>query len=258
MVKEELQKYIDQEAQLEGALSAIQQYAGTNSKEEIGARVAIGEIATRYHPHPGLEFYAEKDSGFAMAAGRSLTTDTQSGMIKTAKTNLEATLGLLSERDLVGIATDIITPSAKKDEKHDTHRAYLKVRDELITEKGVNIGKYLEPFNDDSAYSTFIKRIASQEAETKDGKKVRVATQLGEELVKDFVNGYKIEFLGKFADKGGKKTDSKDLSKYADGNLKDLPEEEPEEVQLKNSIIYTIVKTAVKPTEPEEDKKEKK
>ena len=103
-----------------------------------------------------------------------------------------------------------------------------------------------------------MNRIASQEAETKDGEKVRVATQLGEELVKDFVNGYKREFLGKFADKSGKKIDSKDLSKYAAGNLKALPEGKPEEVQLKDNIIYTIVKTAVKPTEPEEDKSKKK
>ena len=54
MVRKELQKYVDQEAQLQGALSAIQEYAGTNSKEEINARVAIGDVSMRYHPHPGI------------------------------------------------------------------------------------------------------------------------------------------------------------------------------------------------------------
>ena len=114
MVRKELQKYVDQEAQLQGALSAIQEYAGTNSKEEIGAKMAIGDVSIRYHPHPGLEFYAAQDSGFAMAVGRALTGDTQTGIIDTAKSNLEATVGLLSEKDLVGMATDVITLQIKK------------------------------------------------------------------------------------------------------------------------------------------------
>ena len=262
MVRKELQKYVDQEAQLQGALSAIQEYAGTNSKEEINARVAIGDVSMRYHPHPGLEFYAAQDSGFAMAVGRALTGDTQTGIIDTAKSNLEATVGLLSEKDLVGMATDVIIPSGKKDAKHDSHRLYLEVRDDLITEQGVNISEYLEPFNQENSKSkhldALMNRIASQEAETKDGRKVRVATQIGEELVKDFVDGYKREFLGKFGYKDRNKIDFKDLSKYATENLKDLPEGKPEEAQLKDNIIYTIVKTAVKPTEPEEKKKKGK
>ncbi|OIO41702.1 hypothetical protein AUJ62_02170 [Candidatus Pacearchaeota archaeon CG1_02_32_21] len=253
MVKKDLQKYVNEEAELQKGLSAIHEYAGTNSKEELAAKLAIGTVATKYHPVPSLEAYVSQDAGFVMSAGRALLEDAQRGIVNTAKSDLEATVSLLSEKDLPGITADVVTPSDKKDERHEAHRKYLEVRNEMVNKKGeVDIIKYLALFNDDSAYSSFIRRISAQEAKTKDGKKIMVPTKIGQELVQDYIGTYKREFLMSFVDKDGKQIDPKELSKYTVENLNVLPEGKPKEAQLKDSIVYTIVETAVKP-EKEKD-----
>jgi len=250
MVKEDLQKYINEESEIQQGIKVIQEYAGTNSQEELAAKVAIGNVAIRYHAHPGLEFYASQDAGFSISAGKALLQDAQRGIVTTAKNNLEAVVSLLDEKTLPGISADVVAPSDKEDERHKAHRKYLEVRNKMVNKEGqVNIKEYLSLFDDDSNYSALIKRLATQEAETEDGKKVLVASEMGKRLVHYYTDSYKREFLTAFADEEKKQIDQKELVNYTVENLKDLPESKPIEVQLKDSIVYTIVKTAVKPEE---------
>ena len=255
-VKKSLQKDINEEYFLGGALQVLSQHADKNDDEEKKAKAIIGTVSTQYHPHPDLEFYLRSESGWVMGAGNDLKQDAKLRIIKTAKNDLESTLELLEDEKLLPITLDNIKPADKHGEKYDAHKEYLKVRNELKDQETgrVNIDAYLAPYNNkDSLTPTFdagMRTKASKIVKTEDGEEIRIATPFGESLVQSYIGMYANKFLTHFVDK--KELDRKALVEYAAENLKAYSEEKPEDVKEKDNLIYGIVKVAVQPEKPGE------
>ena len=256
-VKKSLQKDINEEYFLGGALQVLSQHADKNDDEEKKAKAIIGTVSTQYHPHPDLEFYLRSESGWVMGAGNAFKRDDKRRIIKTAKGDLESTLELLENEKLLPITLDNIKPSDEKDEKHSAHREYLEVKNKLVTKEGeINIDAYLVPFTKKdsltSEFDAYMRTTASKEYKTEDNKTTRKATQIGKRLVENYIGMYQGRFLTHFADGTKKELDRKALVEYAAENLRAYSEEKPEYVKEKDDLIYGIVKVAVQPEKPGE------